>query len=816
MDLTQSKLKKDEWNALEVPLPESEKKILRMIFNGWNDPGISFNDANSLISIMKISDNIETFHHNFYEMYFQKKVESMNQKYNISWKEQKKKKGKFKLKKREEIRIKNFEKKMDNYGETIYEFLLLKNVKSFLSNMQANNVSKYIYYYYNLSQLILNKINNINIIIMEYVKFIITSFSKKIKMKDIIINSSKYIEQNKILLKYKDVSLYKHQADMIKTFKNNETNKKENKQSVKQSQLVLYQAPTGTGKTMTPIALSRGKKIIFVCAAKHIGLQLAKSCISLEIPIAIAFGCKDASDIRLHYYAAKDYTKNYKTGAIFRVDNSVGDKVEIIISDIQSYLSAMNYMCAFNDEKDIIWYWDEPTITLDYETHEFHALLQKNWRENTIPNIVLSSATLPNMEELTNMLQGYKYKFPEGKIMEILSYECQKSISIISTKGYKILPHYQYSTYSELKNCLKYLEKNKTVMRYFDVHEISKFIVYIIDNKFVNESYNIENYFESIDEINVINIKLYYLVLLKKCKKKYEEIYNYFQKTIKKKYESVIKITTNDAHTLTDGPTIFLTTDVKKLARIYLRASQIPGQEMERLKMVIQRNEKWRKELFKVEENEKQRQDKQGSEMQEKSHKMDSSEYKLLERFQREIKRIKSKIETVELTKFYVPNTKNHLKKWTGRENIGNEFCSDIEDSIVEEIMLLNINQAWKILLLMGIGVFMKQNVNDLEDDDITYMEIMKKLAEEQKLYLIIASSDYIYGTNYQFCHGYLGKDLLNMTQEKMIQAFGRVGRQNNQMDYSIRLRDDSLINKLFMKEKDKVEVRNMNILFSI
>ena len=32
-------------------------------------------------------------------------------------------------------------------------------------------------------------------------------------------------------------------------------------------------------------------------------------------------------------------------------------------------------------------------------------------------------------------------------------------------------------------------------------------------------------------------------------------------------------------------------------------------------------------------------------------------------------------------------------------------------------------------------------------------MDIMKKLAEEQKLYLIIASSDYIYGTNYQFCH---------------------------------------------------------------
>ena len=45
----------------------------------------------------------------------------------------------------------------------------------------------------------------------------------------------------------------------------------------------------------------------------------------------------------------------------------------------------------------------------------------------------------------------------------------------------------------------------------------------------------------------------------------------------------------------------------------------------------------------------------------------------------------------------------------------------------------------------------------------------MKRLAEQQKLYLIIASTDYIYGTNYQFCHGYIGKDLAGLSQEKII-----------------------------------------------
>ena len=57
--------------------------------------------------------------------------------------------------------------------------------------------------------------------------------------------------------------------------------------------------------------------------------------------------------------------------------------------------------------------------------------------------------------------------------------------------------------------------------------------------------------------------------------------------------------------------------------------------------------------------------------------------------------------------------------------------------------------------------------------------------------------------------------NLSDLTQEKLIQAFGRIGRKNNQKDYTIRLRDDELINKLFLKEEYKMEVINMNKMFS-
>ena len=182
----------------------------------------------------------------------------------------------------------------------------------------------------------------------------------------------------------------------------------------------------------------------------------------MEIPIAIAFGCLDAADIRLHYFAAKDYVKNRRTGGIFRVDNSNGEKVQVIITDIQSYLPAMNYMLAFNEPEKIIWYWDEPTITLDYDIHPFHDILQKNWKKNEIPNVVLSSATLPNKEDIMPMTAYFNNKFKTNNVQEIISYECKKSIPILDANGNIVMPHFLFKKFKKLKKCARHIERNKT------------------------------------------------------------------------------------------------------------------------------------------------------------------------------------------------------------------------------------------------------------------------------------------------------------------------------------------------------------------
>jgi hypothetical protein len=179
------------------------------------------------------------------------------------------------------------------------------------------------------------------------------------------------------------------------------------------------------------------------------------------------------------------------------------------------------------------------------------------------------------------------------------------------------------------------------------------------------------------------------------------------------------------------------------------------------------------------------------------------------ERMYIKIEELRKSVKYTALNDLFVPNRLEHLKRWTPKTAISNEFTSFVEDEFVEQIMLLNVETHWKLLLLMGIGAI-TNNTNQ------KYTDIMKSLAKHQKLYLIITATDYIYGTNYQFCHGYLGKDLETMTQEKAIQSMGRIGRGAIQQDYTVRVRHDDIIKHIFtaMKSEDKPEVCAMNRLF--
>lgn len=834
VDLHQKKLSKAEWDYTEIPESREEIEVLNMIKAGFNNVNIRFNTTKSIIGILKTSINEEIMVFLF-NKYFKKRVEEICEEaeYTDFNCEQVIGKNKnLKLKKIDEMRITNNNFETDN--DKIYEYILLEiidNLLSFYNDKQAN----WYYYYYTLKLMMKNDIENINKYIILFVNSVLDKYEREFKVKTFIRYAAQFIEKNDYLFKYQDSSLYEHQKKIFTESK------------ITSPKLILYIAPTGTGKTLTPIGLTepfttsailagmgmgmssgnsivKQNRVIFVCAARHVGLALAKSAICAMKKIAFAFGCGSVSDIRLHYYSAKEATRD-RNGRIRRVDNSVGDEVEIMISDIKSYIHAMLYMKAFNNVNNIIVYFDEPTISLDYEEHEFHALIKRNWVENQIPNIVLSSATLPRESEIKDTILDFKTRFPGGNVVSIISHDCTKSIPIVNKDNYVELPHFLFEKYEDVVTSAEHCLNYKTLLRYFDLGQIVKFIMYVNEREYYTNATRlaIHRYFDDITNINMTSIKIYYLTLLKNIKPEmWGEIYAKMKEERKKIFESNIYFTTSDAHTLTDGPTIFLTNDVEKIAKFAIQNSKIPAQVVDDLMLDIEHNntlsdkiDVLEKEIQDIEEEkEKMR---SGSGKDDGKNKSGGGgggaggvvvDTREIREKQQMIDIIRTGVRRIALNDIFVPNKLAHLRRWTGREEYKNEFSANLDEHVVENIMLLQIETHWKILLLMGIGVITNHT-------NVKYNEIMKELAQNQKLYLIIASSDYIYGTNYQFCHGYISKDLNDMTQEKTIQAMGRVGRNKLQLSYTIRFRDDELIKKIFMPSLNKPEVVNMNRLFN-
>jgi hypothetical protein len=858
--LRQTKLTRAEWDSIEVPVSEEERDTLKLIIEGYENPQLKQNKKTSLYTFTKIdvSDETEKF---LYDKYFCPSVDKMMIKYGQGITIPPIKSAPLKkLKSIDALRLQNLDANIQRSGSSIYEYLLLEFTEELLKHLSKQS-SKYAFYLYTLIQLKKNSIRNVNRYVTEFVDTIIEYANERTNILDIIERAYEFIEKNKYLLEFQDKELFAHQKELFHLFKSNKAN----------SKLVLYTAPTGTGKTLSPLGLCSEYRVIFVCVARHIGLALAKSAISMEKKIAFAFGAETATDIRLHYFAAVDFTKDRKSGGIRKVDNSNGTKVEMMICDAQSYLTAMHYMLAFNPKEKLILYWDEPTISMDYEEHELHEVLHKNWSQNQIPNVVLSCATLPREDEIHDTIADFRCRFEDPEVHTITSYDCRKSIPIITTDGYCSLPHTLYSDFGQLQQCVDYCESNKTVLRYFDLSEIIRFLFYVNNLKmddFIEsnkrpiliERYQIGQYFGSISEITMNSLKLHYLEVLKQIPQdKWQEIYEYMNSTkcfkftrevrnppisktksletvptasggslrrtvsvdtimkpIKEKISAGIKITTEDAYTLTDGPTIFMTEDVAKIAHFYIQQTAIPPEIFQNILRKISRNKELSEKIDSIEryleDNDKSTVSKTGgdnSKLEAKAADPDAINRQKdpeIKKKHKELEDLKSQIKYVSLDTEYIPNTVPHQAKWTDSMN-KSAFVPTIEEQVVRDIMSIDIENYQKVLLLMGIGLFM-------EDLNPRYLEIMKTMAYQQQLFIIIASSDYIYGTNYSFCHGFIGKDLAKMTQQKTLQSLGRIGRVSIQQTYTVRFRDDQMIKNLFKKQEENLEAVNMSKIF--
>ena len=820
MEFEQTKLSKAEWDSIEVPLAPADVRILRLICQGYHNVNIKDSPCMTLFMFMKIgNEKSAALDGHLFMHYFQAGLLELTKKYHIPYEAVKIDAKAMSIKKADLIRISNTDTLIQEHKAAILEFMWLDLFKNLViayaapKKAFAQGLQPWLFYFYTLKRLLQLQVEyNVTLHgkLTDMLNTLQASMDEPSLIRDLLVNGVDFIEKNPLLLRCANYELYDHQKQLFTVCKR------------PNPKLIMYMAPTGTGKTMSPLGLAEQHRVIFVCAARHVGLALAKAAISLSKKVAFAFGCSDASDIRLHWFAAKEYTTNHKSGRIQKVDNSQGEKVEIMICDLKSYIPAMLYMLAFNDRQNIITYWDEPTISLDYDTHPFHELIHDVWVKNQIPNMVLSSATLPGRQALAETGRDFQARFDGAEVVRIASFDCKKTIPLINREGMVEMPHFLSESHEQLGQMLTTCHEDGTLLRYLDLQSCVDAIMQITPLLPPRNAFHIDNVYDSLDSVTIVSIKQHYVNLMKQLSaENYGTVRQQLIAQRKPRLTSTINAVTSDAHTLTDGPTIYLAQDVMKIAQFFVQSAQIPAHILQDIQRVITQNNAVNSQLSVLEKDledltakddgkENKNKVRSGQDDRDKQGNVEAK------KLRQQIDTLRMQVQSVFLPPVYVPNTKDHLYKHaltyvrqqSAQKAQAQPFTCDLAESTVEAILRIDdIDDQHKLVLLMGIGVF-AQHSSD------RYVELIKQLAQEQKLFVILADPDYIYGTNYQFCHGYIGKDLNTMTRDKCIQAMGRVGRRNVQQDYTVRFRDNLLLPTLFLNGDAGPEARNMQRLF--
>ena len=826
--LQQDKLTREEWNNLEKPINnEKEKTILKMIDNGYNEPNIVVKQHNCLQYYLKINNKYDNL---IYDVLLKEQFDKINKNniFNIKLQnnQNNKKNKNNNLSKGDKIKLesslnkfKNMRK--DNKSIIIIEFLMMELLKSLskilIKEDEPENHKSYSISLYNLYKY--NEFFNgdLNQVFKQNVEVVLQEFIQNLSYKKVLKSVSKYVEHNDVN-NFKHLELYQHQKDIYDIFK-----------SHNEPKFIWYCAPTSSGKTLTPIGLTNEYKVLFMCASKHIGLGLAKSAYYCNKKIGFAFGCKNMEDIRLNFNAINQFTimKNgYK-----KPDHSDGTKVEMMICDLMSFEIAMIYMKAFHPLDKIILFWDEPTIGLDNEDHYLHQVIQKNWNLNVIPNVIFSCATLPKQNKITNIVEKFHSKFENAyfKYMDV----CDQFSNVMIYDEYSnvIMPHNYFKNVEKMKDFLNY--QGTKYYKFYNCNNCAKFILFYhekFNKKYLNETFN------ELKHINMNYIKECYINILlsidnqetwTKIYHSYHDKYPLYNETNK---EDIIDIgpelTTKSASSLTNGPTLYISNQLENISKFLLMKNNINKEILKSILEKIEYNNKIDEILVQKQKDYEDKTEK----YKENDNVMSSMRLPndILE-LHREIETLQGNIKSLSLDRKYIPNTKIHYELWNKNRLLeyseSDVYCSCINDETINSIsQLATLHHVYKILLLMGIGVFtynkldsepnqhFSEETHNLENND--YVEIMKYLAENKELYLILAHSDYIYGTNYQFSHCYLGKDMKDLSQEKIIQCIGRIGRQDKNKHFSFRFRCQEQINTFYSIPSLNIEAQNMNKLF--
>ena len=321
----------------------------------------------------------------------------------------------------------------------------------------------------------------------------------------VITDYDKFIPNNGIQLR-------KNQKEVINFVKTN----------FEKGFLLSYHAMIASGKTISFVGLLKimlnkrlsNKKYknlqyIFCCNLSSVKNQIAQYCWNKNVPFAI--GYKDNKGLLT-------ITNNYNC-------KSDSERLVIICSPDAACMILTDHSEDI-EKGDIndryMLFLDEPTIGADIKNSR---VLNENVKvmENLPKWSILSSATMPDFNDISPIIDNYKNKNSESVIGIVYSDQITIGCDVKTFDNQLVVPHLNCTTSTQLKKIIKTIKKNPFLGRIYTQKIVRILYEKCIENN-ISGVDDIPELFKNIDNLNADKIRQFSMNLLDNISDQDDEI----------------------------------------------------------------------------------------------------------------------------------------------------------------------------------------------------------------------------------------------------------------------------------------------------
>lgn len=315
------------------------------------------------------------------------------------------------------------------------------------------------------------------------------------------------------------IKMHESQKMIIKMIKNNFEN----------GFLVLYKTLPGLGKTSMVLSVcsfvrklnavenksSKEKKVVIFCCSdvlKSVRLQVLRIAFNFGIKFGIA-------------------TTN-KSGTEYKITNSWNcsndEERELIAGDYNSTALILK-----ENKKDYLLFFDEPTFLTDNENNKLSLKHLSDVLCHLPKRTILSSATLPEKEEISLLLDDFIGKYEGAKVCEVISNKTLTGCFIKDFESNIIVPHQCCKNIEELEKFIIKFKKCPTIGKFYTLPFLLNFNEFCKKLDIGLKINEIENFEQDNILENILQLFDNFINLLKKSDEKNMNIKEIYQDFIK-------------------------------------------------------------------------------------------------------------------------------------------------------------------------------------------------------------------------------------------------------------------------------------------